>query len=340
VADGDILISVDELAAARAAVGDAGAGTGRPAFPVMLDVRWRLGGPSGRDLYAQGHIPGAVFADLDRDLAAAPGRGGRHPLPAEADFQEAMRRLGVSDGRPVVVYDDADSTAAARAWWLLRYFGHPDVRVLDGGFRAWTAAGRPAEAGEPGPAAGRAAAAGPGDAAPGSAARGDFTARPGQLPLMDAAAAAALARYGILLDARSAERYRGEVEPVDPVAGHIPGAVSAPTAQNVNPDGTFRPASELAARFAALGIPASVAPVRPAPAAPAATAAPDATASLVTTGSRPAPGVGVYCGSGVTAAHEVLALALAGIPAALYAGSWSEWITDPRRPVATGPGPS
>jgi thiosulfate/3-mercaptopyruvate sulfurtransferase len=338
VAAGDILISVDELATAVAAVGDAGAGAGRPASsPVLLDVRWRLGGPPGRDLYAQAHIPGAAFTDLDRDLAAAPGKGGRHPLPATADFQAAMRRLGVSDGRPVVVYDDADSTAAARAWWLLRYFGHPDVRVLDGGFRAWTAAGLPAEAGEPGPAAGRAAAAGPGDT-PGRAARGDFTARPGQLPLMDAAAAAALARDGILLDARAAERYRGEVEPVDPVAGHIPGAVSAPTAQNVNPDGTFRPASELAARFAALGIPASVAPSPPAPASPVATASPEA--SPVTTGSRPAPSVGAYCGSGVTATHEVLALALAGIPAALYAGSWSEWITDPRRPVATGPGPS
>jgi thiosulfate/3-mercaptopyruvate sulfurtransferase len=260
-------------------------------------------------------------------------------LPDADAFTAAMRRLGARSDRPVVVYDDADSAAAARAWWLLRYFGHPDVRVLDGGFRAWTAAGLPAAVGEPGPADGQ-AATGSGDAASGSAAHGDFTARPGQLPLMDSAAAAALARDGILLDARAAERYRGEVEPVDPVAGHIPGAVSAPTAHNVNPDGTFRPASELAARFAALGIPASAPPIPPAPASPVATAAPDATASPVPTGSPPAPGVGAYCGSGVTAAHEVLALALAGIPAALYAGSWSEWITDPRRPVATGPGPS
>jgi thiosulfate/3-mercaptopyruvate sulfurtransferase len=209
-----------------------------------------------------------------------------------------MRRLGVRPDRPVVVYDDADSTAAARAWWLLRFFGHPSVRVLDGGFAAWAAAALPVERGEV-------------SQAPRS---GTFTAQPGHLPLLDADAARALARDGVLLDARAAERYRGEAEPVDPVAGHIPGAVSAPTADNVTTDGTFRPAGELAARFAALGIPASAAPQ--------------------------APGVGAYCGSGVTAAHEVLALALAGIPAALYAGSWSEWITDPRRPVAVGPGSS
>jgi thiosulfate/3-mercaptopyruvate sulfurtransferase len=316
VSDAGILISADELAAAVAAPG--GAGSRRPGrSPLLLDVRWRLSGPPGRDLYAAGHIPGAVFTDLDRDLAAPPGKGGRHPLPATADFEAAMRRLGVSDGRPVVAYDDADSTAAARAWWLLRYFGHPDVRVLDGGFRAWTAAGLPAEAREPEPAAAQEA--------------GDFTARPGHLPLLDSGAAAALARHGVLLDARAAARYRGETEPVDPVAGHIPGAVSAPTAGNVRPDGTFLPAGELAARFAALGIPAAAVPAPPAVTPPSATASPGVTASAAV------PGVGAYCGSGVTAAHEVLALALAGIPAALYAGSWSEWITDPRRPVATGP---
>jgi thiosulfate/3-mercaptopyruvate sulfurtransferase len=217
-------------------------------------------------------------------------------MPSAASFEAAMRRLGVRGDRLVVVYDQGDSMAAARAWWLLRYFGHPAVRVLDGGFRGWQAAGLPVE-----PAAGEDPGKAAGDGLP-----GDFTAEPGHLPLLDADAAAAVARDGVLLDARAGERYRGESEPVDPVAGHIPGAVSAPTAQNVAPDGTFRPASELAARFAAL-------------------LGPDA--------SR----VGVYCGSGVTAAHEVLALALAGIPAGLYAGSWSEWITDPSRPVATGP---
>jgi thiosulfate/3-mercaptopyruvate sulfurtransferase len=273
------LITVDELARLLAG-----------AEMSLLDVRWRLGGPPGIDLYLAGHIPGAVLADLDRDLAAPPGPGGRHPMPATADFEAAMRRAGVRDDRPVVVYDDADSTAAARVWWLLRYFGHPSVRVLDGGYSAWTAAGRQVESG---PAA--------------SSAAGDFTARPGHMELLDAEAAGRLARTGLLLDARAGERYRGETEPVDPVAGHIPGAISAPTAQNVNPDGTFRPAGDLAARFAALGAAAGGA-------------------------------VGAYCGSGVTAAHEVLALSLAGIPAALYVGSWSEWITDPSRPVATGPG--
>jgi len=257
--------------------------------PVILDVRWSLTGPPGIEDYNAGHIPGAVFADLDRDLAAPPGRGGRHPLPSAEHFQAAMRRLGVSAARPVVVYDAADSTAAARAWWLLRYFGHHDVRVLDGGYRAWTTASLASEV------------------APGPAPTGDFTVSPGHLPLLDADAAASVARTGLLLDARAGERYRGETEPVDPVAGHIPGAVSAPTAQNVAADGTFRPPAELASRFTDLGT-ASASPV------------------------------GAYCGSGVTASHEVLALTLAGIPAALYAGSWSDWITDPSRPVATGPG--
>jgi thiosulfate/3-mercaptopyruvate sulfurtransferase len=277
------LIGVPELARLLDAASPGAAGV------ALLDVRWRLGGPPGRELYAAGHIPGAVFVDLDADLAGPPGPGGRHPLPAPADLERAMRLAGVSDGLPVVVYDDADSTAAARAWWLLRYFGHRSARVLDGGFRAWTAAGRPAsgDARRPGPA-------------------GDFTARPGQLDVLDADGAAALARSGLLLDARAGERYRGEAEPVDPVAGHIPAAVSAPTAENVNPDGTFRAPAELAARFRALGA----------------------------ADGRP---VGAYCGSGVTAAHEVLALSLAGIAAALYPGSWSEWITDPTRPVATGP---
>jgi thiosulfate/3-mercaptopyruvate sulfurtransferase len=281
-----VLITAGELAGLLAA--------GRQV--TLLDVRWRLGGPPGRELYAAGHLPGAAFVDLDRDLAAPPGPGGRHPMPAAAGFEAAMRRSGVRDGQLVVVYDDADSTAAARAWWLLRYFGHDQVRVLDGGFRAWTAAAGPVETG-------KTIETGETGAAP-----GDFRARPGQLGLLGADAAAALARDGVLLDARSAERYRGEAEHVDPVAGHIPGAVSAPTAANVNPDGTFRPATDLGMRFRSLGA----------------------------TGDRP---VAAYCGSGVTAAHEVLALTLAGIPAGLYVGSWSDWITDPARPVAKGPTP-
>jgi thiosulfate/3-mercaptopyruvate sulfurtransferase len=296
----------------------------RERAPVLLDARWRLGGPPGLDSYREGHLPGAVFVDLDRDLAGPPGPAGRHPLPDPAAFQEAMRAAGVSQHRAVVLYDDRDATAAARGWWLLRYFGHENVRVLDGGYQAWLAAGLPVTAADPaaasGPPGGPAAASGPpgdpaaasgppGDPAAAPGPPGDFTARPGHMPVLDAAGAAAVAGTGRLLDARAGERYRGEQEPVDPVAGHIPGAVSAPTGANVNPDGTFRGAGELAARFAALGL---------------GHVSPDST-------------VGAYCGSGVTAAHEVLALALAGIPAALYVGSWSNWITDPARPVATGP---
>jgi len=264
--------------------------------PVLLDIRWRLGGPPGLAGYRAGHLPGAVFVDLDRDLSGPPGAGGRHPLPAAARFQAAMRRAGVRDGRDVVVYDEADAMAAARGWWLLRYFGHDRVQVLDGGYRAWVAAERPVATGDE------------------HAALGDFTARPGGLPLLDAAGAAGLARRGLLLDARAAERYRGDTEPVDPVAGHIPGAVSAPADDSLGPDGRFLPPDRLRARFAALAARGGVTAVAPA-------------------------GVGVYCGSGVTAAHEVLALALAGQVAALYAGSWSHWITDPGRPVATGPAP-
>jgi thiosulfate/3-mercaptopyruvate sulfurtransferase len=275
----------------------AAAMAGGPA-PVLLDVRWRLGGPPGLDRYREGHLPGAQFADLDRDLAGPPGTGGRHPLPDAGTFQAAMRRAGISDDRPVVAYDENDSTAAARAWWLLRYFGHQQVQVLDGGYQAWLAADLPIETG---PAA-----------APGA---GTFTARPGHLPLLDAESAARMAREGVLLDARAAERYWGETEPVDPVAGHIPAAVSAPTTGNLDPAGRFLDAAALRDRFTRLG---------------AGAAAPGTPDGAVTTG--------VYCGSGVTAAHEVLAMTIAGIPAALYVGSWSDWITDPARPVATGPG--
>jgi thiosulfate/3-mercaptopyruvate sulfurtransferase len=274
--------------------------------PVLLDARWRLGGPPGADSYLAGHLPGAVFADLDRDLAGPPGAGGRHPLPDAAVFQAAMRRAGVSTGRPVVAYDDGDSIAAARAWWTLRYFGHDQVRVLDGGFSAWVAAGLPVTT--DGPAVTGEAASAEGPAAAQAPRARPFTAVPGGMPVLDADGAAELARAGVLLDARTGERYRGEAEPVDPVAGHIPGALSAPVAGSMSSDGRFRSPAELAERFAALGVMAG----------------------------RPA---GAYCGSGVTAAHEVLALALAGVPATLYVGSWSGWIADPGRPVATGPEP-
>ncbi|MGW1715561.1 sulfurtransferase [Streptomyces sp. NPDC002156] len=260
--------------------------------PVLLDIRWQLSMPGaapfdGRVAYAAGHLPGAVFVDLDRELASASGAGGRHPLPDPEVFGTAMRRAGVSSGVPVVVYDGGQGWAAARAWWLLRWTGHPDVRVLDGGLPSWEGA---LDTDVPAPA------------------EGDFTPVPGAVELLDADGAAALARSGLLLDARAGERYRGEVEPIDRVGGHIPGAVSAPTNENVGPDGRFLPPAELTARFKTLGTT-------------------DTTA------------VGVYCGSGVSGAHEVLALAVAGIPAALYAGSWSEWSSDPTRPVAVGPDP-
>ncbi|MFD8095301.1 sulfurtransferase [Streptomyces malaysiensis] len=255
--------------------------------PLLLDVRWQLGGPPGRPTYEAGHLPGAVYVDLDTELAGPPGKSGRHPLPDLSAFATAMRRAGVHQDRRVVVYDGGQGWAAARAWWLLRWAGHSSVRVLDGGLPAWTAAGGTLTTDVP------------------DVPEGDFVPRPGALPLLEADDAAALARRGVLLDARAAERYRGEVEPIDPVGGHIPGAVSAPTAENVTSDGHFLPADQLAERFAALGA----------------------------TGDAE---VGVYCGSGVSAAHQVLALAVAGVPAALYVGSWSEWSSDADRPVATG----
>lgn len=300
---GSPLISVAELADALAA--------SQP--PVLIDVRWRLGGPPGIDSYRAGHLPGALYLDLDSALAGPPGDGGRHPLPATADFESAMRGAGVRAGAAVVVYDEADATIAARAWWMLRYYGHDRVRVLDGGFRGWAAAGQPVSTED------------------GSSEPGDFAAEPGRLPILDAAGAAELARSGILLDARAPARYRGETEPVDRVAGHIPGAVSAPTAENVTSAGLFRPVAELRARFANLGIRAAD------DGAANDGAANDGAANDVA--AHADQRVGAYCGSGVTAAHEVLALELAGIPAALYVGSWSGWVADPSRPVATGPRP-
>ncbi|HWE12443.1 MAG TPA: sulfurtransferase [Solirubrobacteraceae bacterium] len=256
--------------------------------PTLLDVRWELVGGALHDAYTAGHIPGAAFADLDADLAGRPGAGGRHPLPPAERFAAAMRRAGVHREQPVVVYDAVNGMSAARAWWLLRYFGHPDVGLLDGGLAAWQAAGGMVATGEETPAA------------------GSFEADPGHMPVLDAAGAAAVAQRGVLLDARALERFTGESEPIDPVAGHIPGARNRPTTLNVQRTGRFEDPSELRAAFAEAGI-------------------------------TPRTEVAVYCGSGVTAAHEVLALELAGIAAGLYAGSWSDWITDPDRQVATGP---
>lgn len=253
--------------------------------PVLLDVRFKLGDPAGALHYSAGHVPGAVYVDLDAELAAPPSpEQGRHPLPDLADLQENARRWGIRQGEAVVVYDDWSGMGAARAWWLLRWAGIADVRLLDGGIGGWIAAGLPLQTE---------------DVKPGA---GDVVLTAGNMPILDADAAAALARDGVLFDARAGERYRGEVEPLDPRAGHIPGAHSMPTTGNIDETGHFLPADRLRRRFAA----AAGAPV------------------------------GVYCGSGVTAAHEVLALAAAGIDAALYPGSWSQWSNDPARPVATG----
>jgi thiosulfate/3-mercaptopyruvate sulfurtransferase len=271
--------------------------------PVLLDVRWKLGGPPAHEIYMAGHLPGACFVDLDSDLADPPGSGagGRHPLPSAPVFESAMRRAGLRSGQLAVAYDDGDSLIAGRLWWLLRYFGHDQAAVLDGGLRAWSAAGLPVTTQVPSPA------------------RGDFAAGPGGgMPVLDDDAAARGAKSGMLLDARAPARYRGEVEPVDPVAGHIPGAISAPAIGNLGTDLRFLSRDDLRRRFAELGLPVSE-------------------DEAVHAGG--APRIGVYCGSGVNAAQEVLALEVAGLPAALYVGSWSAWTADPDRPVATGPDP-
>lgn len=274
------LISTDSLAALLEA---------QP--PTILDVRWELGTGADRAAYLEGHIPGAVFVELDRQLADPPSERGRHPLPDPERFTAEMQELGVSGARPVVVYDAATAMAAARAWWLLRYFGHPQVAVLDGGLDAWVRSGRPlsTEAASPAP--------------------GDFQARPGAMPAIEAAEVERFSSGGVLLDARARERYLGLTEPIDPVAGHIPGARNRPTAENVDATGHFRPAAELRAAFQTQGV-------------------------------REDQPVAAYCGSGITAAHEVLALELAGFAAALYPGSWSEWVADPRRPVTTEESPA
>jgi thiosulfate/3-mercaptopyruvate sulfurtransferase len=264
--------------------------------PVVLDVRWRLGGPPGRADYVRGHVPGAVYLDLDTDLAAPPGPAGRHPLPGPEELRRVLRAAGVRDGTPVVVYDADNGSIAARLWWLLRWAGHDRVRVLDGGYAVWVAEGRPVTTEVPSPEP------------------GDVTVRTGHMPVVDADGAADLARNGVLLDARAPERYRGDVEPIDPKAGHVPGARNAPFAAHTGEDGHWRTPQVLAEHFAKAGV-------------------------------RSENPVGVYCGSGVTAASVVLALEVAGIttpdaPAALYAGSWSNWSADPARPVATGDAPA
>jgi thiosulfate/3-mercaptopyruvate sulfurtransferase len=271
------IVSVADLAALLAA------------GPVtLLDVRWRLGATDGREQHAAGHLPGASYVDMDEVLADhTVVDGGRHPLPDPELFGSFMRALGVRRDVPVVCYDDVGGTSAARAWWLLRHHGHSSVAVLDGGYSAWVADGQPVETG-PGP-----------DAEP-----GDFEPRPGAMPIAEPDD---LLDGRVVLDARPGERFRGETEPVDPVAGHVPGARSAPAVENLGADKRLLSLDELRGRYAALGA------------------------------LEDDADVAVYCGSGITAAHDVLVLEALGRSAALYPGSWSHWVTDPDRPVEVGP---
>lgn len=259
----------------------------KDAPPVLLDVRWSLAQPDGHPQYRSGHLPGAVWVDLEHELSR-PGRPdeGRHPLPSTSALQAAARRWGLDDGDTVVAYDEVNGMAAARAWWLLRR-GGVSVRVLDGGLAAWREAGLPLET-------------------------GDVVPEPGTVTLTEVTGdtltideAAALPASGVLIDARAPERYRGETEPLDPVAGHIPGAVNVPMAALVDAEGKTRDAAALRDTFAAAGV-------------------------------RPGVAVGAYCGSGVTAAHTALVLAELGIDASIYPGSWSAWSNTPGRPVAVG----
>jgi thiosulfate/3-mercaptopyruvate sulfurtransferase len=267
-----VLISAAELTALLNA-GDA---------VTILDVRWQLAEPDGRAAYEGGHIPGAVYVSLEDELSdhSITGRG-RHPLPSGRALEAAARRWGVRGGVPVVAYDDWNRAGSARAWWALTAAGIPDVRILDGGLSAWTG---PLESGSVTPE--------PGDVA---VMHDDLYT--GTLPTLTADEAAALGER--LLDARAPERFRGDAEPVDPVAGHIPGARNVPSTSLLGDDGRFRPESDI------LGLAGSQA-------------------------------VGTYCGSGVTASVVVAALAAAGMEAALYPGSWSEWCSDPKRRVERG----
>jgi len=256
----------------------------------LLDVRWRLDRPDGRPEYLEAHLPGAVYVDLDHELASH-GRpeDGRHPLPTRDALESAARRWGLRAGDTVVAYDDAGGLAAARAWWLLSRAGVADVRVLDGGLSAWTREGLPLEEG---------------DVVPQS---GDIVLHDATEGIADIDDAAAWPGRGVLLDVRAAERYRGQVEPLDPIAGHIPGAVNLPISALLS-DGLLRSPDELRAAFEAAGA----------------------------TQNTP---VAAYCGSGITAAHAALAGVVAGIDVTVYPGSWSQWSNSPGRPVATGAEP-
>ena len=260
---------------------------------AILDCRFDLMNPeAGRQAYLAAHIPGARYADLNRDLSAPIGlHTGRHPLPAAEEFADRLGELGIGNDTQVVAYDDANASFAARLWWLLRWVGHDAVAVLDGGLKAWTARGGALQPGEV-DVQGK-------HFTPHVDANAVLSAAELERALLDPAA--------VLVDARAPERYAGTVEPLDPVAGHIPGAVNHPFSANLSADNRFLPAAELKRRWQEL-----------------------------LAGREPGNLVAM-CGSGVTACHNLLSLEVAGLSGAkLYAGSWSEWIREPRRPVARG----
>lgn len=263
--------------------------------PVLLDVRWSLQQPDGSAEFAAGHVPGALYVSLDGELSGASDdpRDGRHPLPRPEQFELTVRSWGIDAATPVVVYDAGPGLGAARAWWLLRWAGVGNVRLLDGGYAAWTQAGNDVAAGSAEEAAAEVTASA-------------FEVRPGQLPVTDADGIAELAASGTVIDARAPERYSGETEPMDSRAGHIPGALCAPATGNLAA-GRFLDEDGLRQRFAELGV-----------------------------GDGDGGAVGVYCGSGVTACHNALALATLGIESVLYPPSWSGWSSDDQRPAATG----
>lgn len=276
----DVLITAEELSRRLE--------SGEPM--TLLDVRWELSQPDGSRAYESGHLPGAVYVSLDDDLSdhSVAGRG-RHPLPSGLDLQHAARGWGVRTGVPVVVYDDWNRAGSARAWWVLTAAGIPDVRILDGGLSAWA----------------------------GELATGTVTPEPGNVTVAHddlygsarrtITADGALDEGRVLLDARAPERYRGDIEPVDPVAGHIPGALNLPGSSLLAADGGWLPEPEIARLLEEHGVSIGC-------------------------------DVAVYCGSGVTAAVAIAGLAAIGVDAALFPGSWSEWSSDPQRPVAVGAG--
>lgn len=262
----------------------------RGCAPAVLDVRWRLDKPDGRGDYEAGHIPGAVYASLEDDLADHSRVGlGRHPLPDGRRLEAAARGWGLRRGQPVVVYDDWNRAGSSRAWWVLTAAGIPDVRILDGGLSAWLAAGGAVETGPREPGAGDVAV-------------DHHDLYRGARPALTAEQ---LAGVATLLDARAPARFRGEDEPVDPVAGHIPGAINLPSLAVLAADGTFLPGGQLVELLERVGV-------------------------------DPASEIGVYCGSGVTASVVLAALSLAGWDAALFPGSWSQWCAQ-GRPAARGP---